>query len=106
MSRILELSKEVKSDSQELYNIFKANGNPARMKHMKLIFDCAEKVRYKLEEDPSLNVNANEWKVFLAIEHMGYSNTESYESDEALVKPVYDKFSDLKQVFSKAYGNT
>ncbi len=94
MSRILELAKEVKSDSQELYNRFKADGNPARMK------------RYKLEEDPSLNVNANEWKVFLAIEHMGYSNTESYDSDEALVKPIYDKFSDLKQVFSKAYGNT
>ena len=103
MSRILTLAKEVKTMSQSIYDYFKAQGNQARMGHMKVIYDAAEKIRYKLEAEPELTIPSDTWKAILAIQHMGYSASDDFDSNEKLVMPVYERFFELQKSYLRAY---
>ncbi|MGE5491706.1 MAG: hypothetical protein ACM31P_10530 [Actinomycetota bacterium] len=106
MSRILDLAKQIKIQSRELYKHFKAQGNNARVEHMHVIFYSAEKVRYKLEEEPTLLLPPDTWKALLAIEKMGYSSNDNFDENEKLVLPLYEKYIELKKAYGQAYGDT
>jgi len=103
MSRVLELAKEIKAQSKSLYGQFKAEGNVSYMKYMRIIFDSAEQVRYALEEESQGFVSPDAWMAMHVIMHIGVRREDYSEVNEALVLPLYEKFSFLEQSYKRAY---
>lgn len=103
MSRVLELAKEIKSQSKALYEHFKSEGNKSYMAHMRVIFDSSEKVRYALEEERGGSVPPDSWRAILAIMHMGFRREDYSDKNESLVLPLYEKFSILEKAYKHEY---